>query len=118
MRRRRFMRCDRGLRKSILIAFSGGCPGVAAMAGSGYGDSDHETQALDSVRTRGLSPLGNLADCRRWHKLIRAPGAARQRVEPAAGRGGPESRQNSGQIVRLRWAGWGRAKRDSDSPKA
>jgi hypothetical protein len=48
MRLRRFMRCDRGLRKSIHVAFSDGYPGEAAMAGLGYGDSDRETQALDS----------------------------------------------------------------------
>src|ERR1700722_9442733 len=48
MRLRRFMRCDRGLRKSIRVAFSDGYPGEAATTGLGYGDSDRETQALDS----------------------------------------------------------------------
>src|SRR4029077_7457559 len=42
------MRCDRGLRKSIRVALSDGYPGEAAMTGLGYGDSDRETQALDS----------------------------------------------------------------------
>jgi hypothetical protein len=37
------------------VAFSGGYPGEAAMAGSGYGDSDRETQALDSSGP-GASP--------------------------------------------------------------
>src|SRR3984957_3874384 len=46
MRLRRFMRCDRGLRKSIRVAFSDGYLGEAAM--TGYRDSDRETQALDS----------------------------------------------------------------------
>src|SRR5271168_4760178 len=68
MRRRRVMRCDRGLRKSILVAFSGGYPGEAAKAGPGYGDSDRETQALDSSGPGASPPFGNLADCRRWHK--------------------------------------------------
>src|SRR5580693_9732333 len=48
MRLRRLMRCDRGLRKSIRVAFSDGYPGEAATTGLGYGDSDRETQALDS----------------------------------------------------------------------
>src|SRR5271168_3995650 len=56
MRRRRFMRCDRGLRKSILVAFSGGYPVGAAMAGTGYGESDRESQALGSSGP-GASPL-------------------------------------------------------------
>src|ERR1700677_3825742 len=48
MRLRRLMRCDRGLRKSIRVAFSDGYPGQAATTDLGYGDSDRETQALDS----------------------------------------------------------------------
>src|SRR6185437_13449716 len=73
MRRRRFMRCDRGLRKSILLAFFWRLSRRAPMSGLGYGDWDRETQALDSSGPGAVPLSGNLPDCRRRHKLSARP---------------------------------------------
>src|ERR1700749_1410282 len=68
MRLRRFMRCDRGLRKSIRVAFSDGYSGAAAMTGWDMGIRTAKPKHWTRP-DRGLPRFDNLPDCRRWHKL-------------------------------------------------
>ena len=61
------------------MAFSGGYPGEAAMAGLGYGDSDRETQALDSSGP-GACPVSAIyLIAGAGTNFPQAEGAARQR---------------------------------------
>ena len=80
MRRRRFMRCDRGLRKSMHVAFSGGYPAEVRDAQRRNMGMRTAKPNIGLVRTGGQPPRGNLADRGRWHKHSGSGPVCRQKV--------------------------------------